>query len=73
MMGANYCDNTRLLIYVGHVGHGLWFTLCALAVLLAFNRYVEFTRPLLSERLFAGELCPGGIPLSRQNFLKMLG
>jgi Serpentine type 7TM GPCR chemoreceptor Srt len=54
MMGANYCDNTRLLIYVGHVGHGLWFTLCACGVLLAFNRYIELTRPHVGRRLFAG-------------------
>lgn len=55
LMGANYCDNTRLLIYVGHIGHACWFMMCAFAVLLSVNRYMEFAHPQMSERLFAGE------------------
>lgn len=54
LMGANYCDNTRLLIYVAHVGHGLWFALCMAGVLLAFNRLVDMKWPRLGDRLFAG-------------------
>lgn len=55
MLGANYCDNTRLLIVIGHMAHGVWFVYCMTGVMLALNRYIELKSPVVAERLYSGK------------------
>uniref|UniRef100_A0A915D9Z5 Glucosylceramidase n=1 Tax=Ditylenchus dipsaci TaxID=166011 RepID=A0A915D9Z5_9BILA len=53
-IGANYCDNNRILIIVGHLGHGFWACYCMTCVILAINRCIEMNSRRTAETLFNG-------------------